>query len=294
MTLSLTVEEPLVAPLIVSPSDGASFGAEEPLAFQGTGTPGATIRIYDGEVLLGEVTVDAAGKWRLELPQPLSGGTHELSAAALDATGREAAASLPLTFSIVEPASPPTILLPEPAELLTSEAVWGTASPHALLLVYEGDTLLAEATADADGHWSFQLPDDLSAGQHTVRAVSVDLAGEPLAESEAATFEVLPLVLSAARPIILLPETGLVVAGEMIEGLAWAGADMMLYDADTLLGEATADADGYWTFLLPDDLSAGEHVLRAIVVDEDGAHLAESPSATFDMLELRLPVTGGS
>jgi len=212
----------------------------------------------------------------------------------LDAAGEEGGASELLAFTIFEPVIQPVILLPEAGEMLAGETLEGTAAGGALVLLYDGENLLGEATADADGAWSFQLPDDLPAGTHTLLAVAVDEGGEPVTESEPADIEVLQLALASTPPTILLPESGSVAAGETVQGTATVGALLQIYDGDTLLGEATADADGNWGFRLPDDLSSGEHTLRAVVVDEAGAPLAESEGATFDMLELRLPVTGAS
>ncbi|HUW11268.1 MAG TPA: Ig-like domain-containing protein [Anaerolineae bacterium] len=289
-----TVNEPVVVPSILSHSTDARIIAGEELAFDGLAAPGATVRVYDGRTLLGEAEADAMGRWVFELPQPLATGSHELRVVALDAAGEEGEASDLLAFAIVEPAIQPVILLPETGDYLAGETVDGTAAAAALVLLYSGEDLLGETTADGDGAWSFPLPLDLPAGEHTLRAVAVDEGGDPVAESEPVGVEVFQLALSPAPPTILAPEGGSVAAGDTMQGTATASALLQIFDGETLLGEVTSDADGNWSFRLPDDLISGEHTLRAVVVDEAGVPLAESEWATFDMLELRLPVTGGS
>jgi len=290
--VTLTMEEPIVAPAVVSPASGASFGAGELLTFEGTAAPGAKVRLYDGDTLLSEVAADADGEWRFELPEALAAGAHALRAVVLDAAGEEVAASEMVTLTVEEPIVAPVVVSPASGASIgagESLAFEGTAAPGARVRLYDGETLLGELAADADGEWRFELPQPLTEGLHDLRTVVLDAAGEEVAASELLTFSI---IKAATPPIILLPDERNVVAGGTVEGTADPDALLQIYDGDTLLGEVAADADGKWTFELPADLSTGEHTLRAVAVDDAGEALAESEPASFDMLELRLPVTG--
>ncbi len=290
--VTLTVDEPIVAPAVVSPASGASFGTGESLAFGGTAAPGAKVRLYDGDTLLGEVAADADGEWHFELPEALAAGAHALRAVVLDAAGEEVAASELVALTVEEPIIAPVVVSPAGGASIgagESLAFEGTAAPGAKVRLYDGEMLLGELTADADGEWRFELPQPLTEGLHELRTVVLDAAGEEAAASELLTFSI---IKAATPPIILLPDERNVVAGGMVEGTADPDALLQIYDGDTLLGEVAADADGKWTFELPADLSTGEHTLRAVAVDDAGEALAESEPASFDMLELRLPVTG--
>ena len=91
--LNVTVSEPTsvaAAPAIKRPGAGLKAGA--PLVLEGTGTPGSTVTVYDGEQVVGETTVGADGTWTLTVP-PLAAGAHSLVAKLLGADGVEQAAS---------------------------------------------------------------------------------------------------------------------------------------------------------------------------------------------------------
>ena len=262
------------------------------MTFEGTAAPGAKVRLYDGETLLGEVAADADGEWHFEVPEALAAGAHALRAVVLDAAGEEVAASEMVTLTVEEPIVAPVVVSPASGASIgagESLAFEGTAAPGTKVRLYDGEMLLGELTANADGEWRFELPQPLTEGLHELRTVVLDAAGEEAAASELLTFSI---VKAATPPIILLPDDRNVVAGGTVEGTADPHALLQIYDGDTLLGEVAADADGKWTFELPADLSTGEHTLRAVAVDDAGEALAESEPASFDMLELRLPVTG--
>ncbi len=294
-SVAFTIVPPIpaaVAPAIIAPASVVSLGAGEPLTFEGTAAPGAKVRLYDGETLLGEVAADADGEWRFELPEALAAGAHALRAVVLDAAGEEVAASEMVTLTVEELIVAPVVVSPASGASIGSGeslAFEGTSAPGAKVRLYDGETLLGEVTADADGEWHFELPQALTEGLHELRTVVLDAAGEEAAASELLT---LSIIKAATPPIILLPDERNVVAGGTVEGTADPHALLQIYDGDTLLGEVAADADGKWTFELPADLSTGEHTLRAVAVDDAGEALAESEPASFDMLELRLPVTG--
>ena len=45
------------------------------VTLEGTATPGATVKTYDGDKLLGEATVGADGKWTMTMPMLAAGST---------------------------------------------------------------------------------------------------------------------------------------------------------------------------------------------------------------------------
>ena len=72
----------------------AGLKASEPLTLEGTGTPGSTVTVYDGDEVVGETTVAPDGTWQITLPPPAA-GAHSLVAKQVGADGKEQAASHP-------------------------------------------------------------------------------------------------------------------------------------------------------------------------------------------------------
>lgn len=296
---ALTIKPPAIAavvPAITNLTSGASLNLGEPLAFEGVAAPGAKLRLFDRDTLLGETTAGPDGKWRFELPGGLSEGLHNLRVAVFDRAGKELVASEPFALTIKPPAVSiivPTITSPaRGASLKVSEllALEGTAAPGAKLRLFDGDTLLGETTAGPDGKWRFELLAPLAAGEHSLRVAVYDTAGNEVTSSS-------PLVLSLLRaatiPTFSLPEMGVLAPGGVFEGVADPGARLLIYAGETLLGEVTAGPDSRWSFQLPADLKPGQYAPRLVVVDEAGQVLAESESTSVQVVEPALPVTGG-
>ena len=150
------------APAIKLPAAGLQ--ASEPLTLEGTGTPGSTVTVYDGDEVVGETTVGADGTWAMTVP-PLAAGTHNLVAKQVGADGKEQGASAPVELTVadgqivvatpapsaaataVPGAGAPAIKLPaaglKASEPLTLE---GTGTPGSTVTVYDGDEVVGETT----------------------------------------------------------------------------------------------------------------------------------------------------
>ena len=76
------------APAIKLPAAGLQAG--EPLTLEGTGTPGSTVTVYDGDEVVGETVVGRTARGQLTVP-PLAAGTHSLVAKQVGADGTEQA-----------------------------------------------------------------------------------------------------------------------------------------------------------------------------------------------------------
>ncbi len=258
--------------------------AGQPFALSGAAAPGAKVQVFDGDTLLGETTADAGGNWKFAAPA-LAAGSHSLVAKALDASGKALGASQPTQFELPKVAAPEIKLanLPD-LEVVTPFALTGTAAPGAKVQVFDGDMLLGETTADADGNWKFAAP-ALGAGPHSLVARTLDAAGKALGASEPFKFE-LPAATApaAAAPEVKLPNPADLKAGTPFEltGVAAPGAKVQVFDGDTLLGETTADADGNWKFAAP-ALGAGPHSLVAKTLDAAGKALGASEPFKFEL-----------
>ena len=95
----------VVVPTITSPAPGAELTAGNLGDLAGTGRPGDTLHIFDGNTDLDAATVGPDGAWRFPFPA-LGSGNHVMTARAVDANGNDLAISQPLNITIVDAASP--------------------------------------------------------------------------------------------------------------------------------------------------------------------------------------------
>lgn len=66
----------------------------------GTTEPGATVRIYDGGVLVATVTANGAGSWSWTASPALAVGTHQFTVTATDGDGNTSTASAPASVTV--------------------------------------------------------------------------------------------------------------------------------------------------------------------------------------------------
>ena len=292
--LPSTAATPAVsAPMVATPV-GAAADAGATMTLEGTGAPGATVKVYDGDKLLGEATVGADGKWTMTMPT-LAAGPHSLVAKLFGADGKEQAASQELSVTVsADPGAKlsvlPVINPPAGGKLSAggTTALAGTAAPGALIKLFDGGNLVGEATADATGNWQMVVP-QLAAGEHTLTAITYGADGEVQASSKPLTVTVSePEPAAAAGPAAVQPKIGwppdgsaVVSARPLVAGQSFPRGVVRIYDGATLLGETIADANGYWSFRPSVALTAGEHVLTAVATSADGLATAKAPPVTI-------------
>lgn len=93
------------APIFTTPS-GPTSNSQPPI--NGTGEPGSTITLYDGNSLVGTAIVNGDGTWSITPSSPLSDGTHTFTATSTDGAGNVSPTSSPinLTIDTVNPQPP--------------------------------------------------------------------------------------------------------------------------------------------------------------------------------------------
>ena len=264
------------------------------MTLEGTGAPGATVKVFDGDKLLGEATVGADGKWTMTMPT-LAAGLHSLVAKLFGADGKEQAASQELSVTVS--AGPgaklsvlPVINPPAGGKLSAdgTAKLAGTAAPGVLLKLFDGGNLVGEATADASGNWQMAVP-QLNAGEHTLTAITYGTGGEVEASSKPLTVIVSePEPAAATGPAAVQPKIGwppdgsaVVSARPLVAGQSFPRGVVRIYDGATLLGETIADANGYWSFRPSVALTTGQHVLTAVSTSADGQTTAKAPPVTI-------------
>jgi hypothetical protein len=222
----------------------------------GQAPPGSNVTIFDNRETLGTLVPEASGAWVFIPDEPLAPGTHDLSLLARLSDGRE----LRSEESVV-------ILVPEP-EVAVAAA---TSQPS------DGDG--TSATSQQDEALVVVVPG--SAGEaSTVMQQPGPAEGEGLGDGD--------LVLQS----IDYDEAG----NAVISGSGPAGARVLAYLDDRLIGAATIDEQGRWIIRPRDPIAPGLHRLRIDQLGADGGVVArvESPFSRVAQADTGLSLREGS
>jgi hypothetical protein len=172
------------APAITAPASGASVEAGN-LMLIGTGTPGATIEILDGNAVIGTTTAGADGAWSFEATA--AAGAHAYTAR----VAGETSASAPIDVSVATPpnaaggapGAAPAITSPADGATLDAGpiALAGTGAPGATIEILDSDKVLGTTTVGADGTWSFEAtPSGGTAALSARPAGATDVTDKPI------------------------------------------------------------------------------------------------------------------
>lgn len=274
---------------------------------KGTGTDGSKITLYDGATPIGSTTVLPGGTWSIQLDQPLSEGTHNLSAIATDVAGNASnAGNFTLTIDTTPPAAPvissaegligtnlQTLSNGSSTKSLNPE-LSGTGEPGAKITIYDNGGSIGTVTVQPDGTWTF-TPTSLTDGPHKFTATATDVAGNTGIPSASFTLTVdnTPPAQPAA-PIItddVAPVTGVVTNGNTndttptFSGTGNVGDLITVYLNGTppLQGTTTVGADGTWSFTPPAPVTPGAYQVTLTATDPAGNVSQPSTAITLNI-----------
>ncbi|MET6678884.1 BapA/Bap/LapF family large adhesin [Citrobacter amalonaticus] len=312
------------APAIVSVTDNVTPGTGDLTNGQstndtrpiitGTGEPGSTINVYDGNVLLGTATVTEGGSWGYR-PDGLSQGAHSLRVTATDSAGNTgpASANFALTVDTVSPGAP-TIgnvqddVGPVIGSLSSGQTTndarpgfTGTGEPGATINIADNGVPLASVTVEANGTWTFTPASDLGQGNHTLTFTATDAAGNV---GPSASFAVTVDTAAPLAPVItsvvddstlqtgnLSPNQSTNDTRPTLNGTAEPGTTLTFTDNGTVIGSLVVGTDGNWTFTPTTALTNGAHTLAVTATDAAGnVGPAASFGVTVDTLAPNAPV----
>ena len=274
---------------------------------KGTGTDGSKITLYDGATPIGSTTVLPGGTWSIQLDQPLSEGTHNLSAIATDVAGNASnAGNFTLTIDTTPPAAPVISsaegLIGTNLQTLNNGSstkssnpeLSGTGEPGAKITIYDNGGPIGTVTVQPDGTWTF-TPTSLADGSHKFTATATDVAGNTGIPSAGFTLTVdnTPPAQPAA-PIItdnVAPVTGVVTNGNTndttptFSGTGNVGDLITVYLNGTppLQGTATVGADGTWSFTPPAPVAPGAYQVTLTATDPAGNVSQPSNAITLNI-----------
>ena len=139
--------------------------------------------------------------------------------------------------------------------------ITGTAAANSTVKVYDGSTLLGSVVASGSGAWSFGTS-TLTEGGHGFTATATDSSGNTSTAST--VMNVTVDTVAPVTPTISLQSVDSNIVGDRITnvnvisltGTAETNSTIKVYDGSTLLGSATANAEGVWNFVA--DLSGDQ------------------------------------
>ena len=254
----------------------------------GTSDANVMISVFDGDMLIGTVAADASGNWQLTPGNPLSDGSHGLTAVATNAASVSSNPSAAFIV-VVDTLAPGAPVISQTDGTVVS----GTAEPGTRVNLDLDNDATSDATvvADASGNFTYTPVTPIPDGT-TISATATDAAGN-VSASDMETVDT-GAGSALAAPTIdavfddVAPDTGSVSDGGTtddavpgIAGTAAAGAMISIYDGATLLGTTTANGSGDWTFTPAAALAEGAHSFTATA--SDGSGNTSAPSADYDI-----------
>ena len=269
------------------PSGGVTDDATPTLS--GTAEANSTVTISDNGTVIGTATADASGNWTFTATA-LGDGAHSFTTTATDAAGNTSAASpaYDLTVDTTAP-SAPTV---NPTDGADGSVLSGTAEAGASVAIDTNGDGQPDytTTAGSDGSWSVPLtaevPDgtaisvtvtDPAGNASAPTTVTVDAGGADTTPPDA------PVIGSATDDAGAV--TGPVASGgstddttPTLSGTAEANSTVTISDNGTVIGTATADASGNWSFTPGTALGDGAHSFTTTATDAAGNTSAASPA----------------
>ncbi|WP_407640363.1 Ig-like domain-containing protein, partial [Acinetobacter piscicola] len=280
----------------------------------GKGEPGATVEVSDNGKPLGTTTVDSTGNWTFTPDTPLTDGPHEITTTQTDPAGNTSDPSDPFVLTV--DTTVPTItaeitgitedtglandfVTNDPSLVISgkvSDATQVQAGDKVQVRV-DGGTW-TDAALKADGTWSLDnTANPLAEGKHTVEARIVDQVGNATAPtSKEITIDTTPPADGSLTDVKLLDDVG-AVTGEIQDGTTiddtrpeYTGQatpdveHVNVYDNGGLIGTATVQPDGTWTFTPELPLIGGDHSFTGKPVDAAGNEGVATDPIDFNVI----------
>ncbi|MCM7394861.1 BapA/Bap/LapF family large adhesin [Enterobacter bugandensis] len=268
----------------------------------GTAAANATVTIRVDGVDIGTTVADGLGAWSFTPDTPIAEGQHTLTAVAADAAGNisDVSNSWGIIIDSIAPDAPViTRVVDDVPERLgalnsgdstndTTPTLNGTAEPGSTVTIRQDGVDLTTIVIDSSGTWTYTPTTPLVNGTYTFTAVTTDGAGNTSQPSGGFTLTVDTTPPAAATIATVTDDVGGVngplTSGDTtddttptLSGTAPADAVITVYDGTTLLGTATLDGSGGWSFTPVIPLTDGPHTLTVHATDAAGNTTISTP-----------------
>jgi len=236
-----SLQPPNVTPAAPLTIDLARVKPDGAAVFAGTAAPNAKIRIFEGDILLGETIANANGEWVIVLEKSLVAGQHLISVATERSDGTTEMADRSLAVEIYQDTEtkPLVALLPETA----------TEVP-----------VLIQSPDDVDKTKSAATASEATASGTIVADAAETAPAKPQAKSQIAASQIAALAPSA----IVWRDASRI----LISGTSRGGVRVTVNDAKGQFGEALVLADGAWQVAGSLDMDIAVNQLRFALFDD--------------------------
>ena len=268
-------------------ASGATVDDTTP-TLHGYANPHGKLWIYVDNVLKGDATADASGKWSHTL-SGLGNGQYSVSAVLMNdwvpvvrsaefvINVSVAAVDTPVITSVVDDVGSKAGHVE--ANGMTDDLrpeVQGTAGAGHLVKLYDGTVLLGSVVADASGQWSFTPAADFALGQHQLIAEAMDAVGNRSAKTQPWS-----ITVGVDTEVVSITHgydgaggiTGNFASGATVDdttptlhGQATPHGQVWIYVDNVLKGNVTADASGNWSHTLS-GLGNGQYSVSAALMN---------------------------
>ncbi|CGB01324.1 TPA_asm: BapA prefix-like domain-containing protein [Salmonella enterica subsp. enterica serovar Typhi str. CT18] len=263
-----------------------------------------TIKDPSGNVV-GEGKADSDGKFSIDLTAPQISG-EQLTVTATDDAGNTGPSATIDAPNIPLPDTPVITAAIDDAAPLTgtlsnnqftndnTPTLEGTGSAGTVIHIYANGQEIGSTTVDTSGNWHFAITSALADGENHFTAIATNVKGES-SESARFTLTIDTLSPDAPRVELMADNTGLLTgplqnndrtdeAKPLFSGQGEAGNTITIKEGSTVIGSATVDENGRWTFTPTTPLSDGEHTFTVEQSDKAGnaSRVTTTPTIIVD------------
>lgn len=244
------------APAITNPSfDVVRIGPDGNAVIAGRAEPNSTVRIREGDEVIGEATADERGEWVVLPNKPLASGDRELSLEAEDGAGNVSKAEDKVVVLIPEEEPAPA-----PAPEAVAEAPATDAAETAPSVAEAAPA--TEEKAEKQPVIALKVPAEGNGAATVLQGPTPEVA--ELTEQDTSDTE-------ASLPRLSIDIVDYDTEGRVaMSGKADEEHTVRIYLDNKPVGSAPADDSGNWALTIGEPIEPGNYTLRADQVDTTG------------------------
>ena len=270
-----SLQPPNATPAASLAIDLARVKPDGSAVFAGTAAPNAKIRIFEGNILLGETIANANGEWVIVLEKSLAAGQHLISVAMERTDGATEMADRSLAVEIYQDTQtkPLVALLPEtttevPVLIQSPDDVDMTkpaaaASDAAIADVAKATAAVADAAVADAAKTDAAVSDAAKADAAMVDVAKADTAMPEITEATREKPQASSQIAALAPSAIVWRDASRI----LISGISIGGVRVTVNDANGQFGEALVLADGAWQVAGNLDMDIAVNHLRFALFD---------------------------